>query len=502
MRSDEDAEILVELARERLADAVPLGIDSADAPIGAVAPTVAVTARSRALFRRILTRRRAVVRRLLGWYLSPSGIMFLAVVAAATAGVAGSRWFGLAALAGLLLFVPYKFSREQVRNDRRLHVVRDGVQRGLDEDRDAIERLRRDIERGLAVASDASSSAGARLDRLAAASEISAAEADSRATALGIEIERLERRVEDTQFLSIDAAARSAAELVSLRIPDPPEAAALTSAVDDSLSGRRAIFCASSGRSGTHYLARILGSGEYVYAVHEAAPYMIGHHLRNVIDRPLPNSYSQRRVKVEAIRATIAALPRRYVYAETNHMFIKTFHDVVVNEFDPEGLAVVVLRRSLDQVLASLIELGYFTAHNDDWRHWMHVARGAGVVAASPEPFAELDDIDLAIGYLFDVEARQQQFVTDHPGLRVVEADIAEIGGADGAARLLTELRIRPTERLEEVAGRATNLRSANRITQVPLAEMRSRILDYHHRAADQGRWAPDLTRLLDDTRP
>ena len=85
--------------------------------------TVAPTRTIRTMARRLLERRRAVTRRLLRWYASPSGVLFFAALIAggfAIAGAPGAKWFGLGALAALALFVPYKFSREQVRSDRRL----------------------------------------------------------------------------------------------------------------------------------------------------------------------------------------------------------------------------------------------------------------------------------------------------------------------------------------------------------------------------------------------
>ena len=68
------------------------------------------------------------------------------------------------------------------------------------------------------------------------------------------------------------------------------------------MKGRRLIFAATSGRAGSHYLAQLLGSAEDVYATHESPPYMIGHHLRAVVDRPLAETYDNRRIKAMASR--------------------------------------------------------------------------------------------------------------------------------------------------------------------------------------------------------
>ena len=151
-------------------------------------------------------------------------------------------------------------------------------------------------------------------------------------------------------------------------------------------------------------------------------------------------------------------------------MFIKTFTDVVLNEFDPAGLSVVVLRRSLDQVLKSLLDLGYFTSSTDEWRNWMHVATGPQVLAHAPAPIEENDEVDRAIGYLFDIEARQQAFVRDNPGINVVEVRLPEIQSIDTATQLLADLRIKATDRLSEVVGRPSNQRAVAKFEPATLS--------------------------------
>ena len=73
--------------------------------------------------RRIAEGRNPIPRRLVRWYVSLSGALFLvslSLAAASLAGVPGARWYGLAGLVAMAVFVPYKFSQEQVRNDSRL----------------------------------------------------------------------------------------------------------------------------------------------------------------------------------------------------------------------------------------------------------------------------------------------------------------------------------------------------------------------------------------------
>lgn len=504
-RSAEDADEFVRLVEEKLGDAA---LERAGSPTPVRQPPragimAAVKRRLRgslSLVKRIRSRKSTIARRLLRWYLSPSGVLFLGALglgALAVAGAPGARWLGHAAFAAAAVFVPYKFGREQVRGDRRLQVAQAGTNRGVGDLRDEVRSAQRSNTERMEASQGAMQ---ARIDTLSRV----------------IDERLVQHQAELARFTEMDRARQVAMERVATGVRDSLTASVVVAADrsdgapsapmsvetsrDDILLGRRSIFCAASGRSGTHYLANLLSAGEYVHAVHEAAPFMTGHHLRSVMERPLHETYSERRVKADAIRATLSTMPSHMVYAETNHMFIKTFQDVVVNEFDQRWLSVVVLRRSLDLVLKSLLNLGYFTAGNDDWRQWMHLAHGEFVLAKAPGAFEELDDVDRAIGYLFDIEARQQKFVESHPDLNVVEVGLDEIRPLDGARDLLTRLRVKPTARLEQVAGQASNQRATSKLAGWDLAEMRRRIVDYRNRAEGEGLWVPEIEPLLSES--
>ena len=184
-------------------------------------------------------------------------------------------------------------------------------------------------------------------------------------------------------------------------------------------------------------------------------------------------------------------------------MFIKTFHDVVINEFDQSDLSVVLLRRRLDKVLKSFLELGYFTQDNNDWVHWMHLPHGVNLVAQPPGSIENFDDVDRAIGYLFDIEARMQRFPVEYPGINVVEAAIEEISTNEGAERLLGQLGLKSTLHTQIVAGHRTNSRTTLKLREVDIDECRSRIVAYHGRAEEGrgicSRYLPAVARLILD---
>src|SRR4051794_15459968 len=97
-----------------------------------------------------------------------------------------------------------------------------------------------------------------------------------------------------------------------------------------SVADRKLIFCINSGRSGSKYLAQLLGTARNVKAHHEAEPKMNGEFIDMINTQPLEATREKRRVKVNAIVDLLRASGRKDVYAETNHTFIKTFYDVVL----------------------------------------------------------------------------------------------------------------------------------------------------------------------------
>jgi hypothetical protein len=80
----------------------------------------------------------------------------------------------------------------------------------------------------------------------------------------------------------------------------------------------RAIFCITTGRSGSGYLHKILNMGENVKSYHEPYPTPI-----------------------------LDILKDGHIYAETNHAFIKTFYDIVTDQLMDMNcrLDIIILRR-------------------------------------------------------------------------------------------------------------------------------------------------------------
>jgi hypothetical protein len=263
------------------------------------------------------------------------------------------------------------------------------------------------------------------------------------------------------------------------------------------LRGRRLIFCINSGRSGSKYLAELLGSARGVRSFHEAPPSMSGTPLRLVNALPFEASREVRRAKVEGIARTVQGLGPDEVYAETNHMFIKTFFDVVLEACDT--VEVVILRRSLPHVLKSFVELGYYSPLNPAALDWMSSPNAATAALPALAPDDALDPYDASIAYLLDIEARAQRFVRDHPRVPVHEARLEELVEAERAAAFLARLGLVPGERTWQVVGtRINERRHRKRLIDNPttLDECRRRLESYIARALAAGIRIPPTAAL------
>ena len=221
------------------------------------------------------------------------------------------------------------------------------------------------------------------------------------------------------------------------------------------LDQRRLIFCINSGRSGSRYLSQLLTTADGVNSFHEAKPPMIDDYLQMVTRAPYAESFRARKVKVDAIKATLRKMRGNQVYAESNHMFIKTFFDVVLDAF--KNVDVIILRRDLTQVLKSFIELNYFTDKNPNSVRWMSSPNAATAALRAIAPDEHLDQYDRTIAYLLDIEARALRFQREFPNVPTHEVRLESLNEYSAVAELLARLRINPTPATQEMLGERVN---------------------------------------------
>lgn len=223
-------------------------------------------------------------------------------------------------------------------------------------------------------------------------------------------------------------------------------------------SGRRLIFAASAGRGGSGYLRAVLACGDGVLARHEPAPRMAGDDLAAVMLRgERKATLSARRArKLGAVRNALEGTKGDVVYAETTHMFVKTFADAVIPPLVDAGAEVVVVvpTRPLVDVLMSQLRLGWFRPEHAGRGAWYYapddVVPAERVVNASGKSV-----VDMAVGYNLDVRARTQrlrrivkahQAAGEWAGVRFVDVKVEDIapGNADGIEKFLQAVGLKP----------------------------------------------------------
>lgn len=267
----------------------------------------------------------------------------------------------------------------------------------------------------------------------------------------------------------------------------------LIDSVRDDVAHRPVAFVATSGRSGSQFLSELLNQSQDIFARHEPRPTMTGPFLQAVMTRPLEDSYEWRRLKIVAVNLALLTRGKHRLVAETSHMFIKTFWDVVLGYYTE--LRVIILRRDLAQVLKSCVELGYFGDANDYWRRWMHVPGVEGEYTEALAPDQHMDQYDRCIAYLLDIEARLQRLRHRLRPEQRLEIDLADLRSRDGLERLFGFLTARPPRR--EMDSTKSNQRAAWKGVlgprKVSLAYCRERLDSYIAQARALQKRIPDV---------
>lgn len=222
--------------------------------------------------------------------------------------------------------------------------------------------------------------------------------------------------------------------------------------------GIRYVFCINSGRAGSEYLATLLGTAPTAYSYHEPEPQMIGSYLHSIARNGLKKTFTDRRIKSKAIIKIASQLPDQSVYIETNHMFIKTFYDVILH--DLKNIQVIHLQRDLLQTLKSFVQLCYFSDQNSAWPDWMISPNAKTAKIKAIDDDNNLDYIDLSIAYLIDIEARANEFHKNYPHIPFHKTNINDLNDTGKTKELFSKLGLKFTSKSEEVIGGKINQRA------------------------------------------
>jgi hypothetical protein len=229
---------------------------------------------------------------------------------------------------------------------------------------------------------------------------------------------------------------------------------------------RRLIFALTTGHTGTLWLVRILRCSKCAGKIeHEPKPSIVM--FPELLREGRDETHDRREeLKLQLLLENIhngtadavdIGLSGYHTYAETSHMFIKSWWDVLMNwleKADPTGelyqLDFLVVRRHLSFVIRSFLTDRMF------WDPAFNVKTSTGGeytlhhrhMAILPPLFQHgaLDSIDEIIGYLADMELQIARFRSrfSGPQFRYWDVRAEELFTAIGAYRLLRDMGMAP----------------------------------------------------------
>lgn len=202
------------------------------------------------------------------------------------------------------------------------------------------------------------------------------------------------------------------------------------------LLNKRVIFTVTTGRSGTHYLTRILRYLKDVDVYHEEAEHSFSKHLRAVQREPRKAEDFLRDYKIPFINECQAS-----TYIETSHLFCKGFFESFL---ELGGVPdIIVLRRSKELVAKSLYDLG--TIPGKDEKALVFYLSPDDPHVWKPDRMDELDDYERCYWYCLEIERRAIVYAQKikELGGRVFEITLDDLKTIKGFRSLQSELDLR-----------------------------------------------------------
>lgn len=212
-------------------------------------------------------------------------------------------------------------------------------------------------------------------------------------------------------------------------------------------------------------------------------------------NRPFPSSFAERKILKSSQITSLRSRLGGDVYAETNPLFSTLWHDVVLDLCSGRDLTVIILRRNAQEVLKSLLDLGWF--HARDGNDWMVSAYSVNSLVRPLGPEREASPFDLVAGYLLNIELYAQRIRNrcQERGHQVIELYSGQLFGNTQMVMDLFAgcgLQSDPVK-LEAIAATGKNkARTRNKGFDIPLDVCARELDQYLRRCVDNGVEVPD----------
>lgn len=218
--------------------------------------------------------------------------------------------------------------------------------------------------------------------------------------------------------------------------PGVPAAAA---AIPEKTRTSDFIFTLSAGRTGTAWLAQLLGDNLNINSVHEPlAVEDFGSAMPEIGHMRTFNTHGMTTKMRDFWDKKLNSLEAPY--AESNHALGKCgLIEALADSNICDRTTVIILRRDLAKQCASYTGRGDFNNVTVIWQWYLDVSYGNVIV--NPANFLQLGQIGWAIWYALEMEARYAYYLLKFgQKINFVTARLEEATTPDGAARLLADL--------------------------------------------------------------
>lgn len=219
-------------------------------------------------------------------------------------------------------------------------------------------------------------------------------------------------------------------------------------------------FVATTGRSGSQTLARIFAAAPGCLSLHEPEPVMNG--LAMINKNRGSDSLARRTFytrKLPRIYRECRSAKARY-YVETNHMFIKSFHEFAIEYFYPR-INVVHLKRNPRANAYSIYQLNELPGTPIGNRWYLDYQAPGNLIKLPPvlERFPEFrQPFYVSLWYVLEIEERIKRFRSTYPEVPCFQIATEQLNDMATIKELLAFLRMEiPEEALAQVVGKKNN---------------------------------------------
>jgi hypothetical protein len=259
------------------------------------------------------------------------------------------------------------------------------------------------------------------------------------------------------------------------------------------------VFCITTGRSGSHYLANIFKHASGCRSFHEPEPIGNGLAMRCYLQA---NVEPMRTVAQEKVLFIKEAKRDHQLYIETNHCFIKGFGWFIPHYLPEDKIGVIILKREKSKIAKSLLRIGC-SPLTEFGRDWVSTPEMKDPLVAPPKKLIspratyqcarlaksllrdsrslvrkvfrqEFQDPQWLINYeleclewyVEETHEKAEAFKQQYPGIKYYNVNIEDLNSLESVQEMFAYFGCSGKNSLTDVVGKPTNLKRGRRKTR------------------------------------